>query len=63
VDDALTHNEADAFERGDVVERAGRHGDDVRLLAGLERADLPGAIQPAPQQVVRGAPRSVTTMS
>ena len=40
VDDAGFHYEGNFFERGNVFERIAGDGDDVRLIAGLECADL-----------------------
>ena len=51
VDYAALHHERDVLEHADVVEWIAGHGDDVGIVAGLERAELvlpveqPGAVE------------------
>ena len=45
VHDAPPHHEAHALQRGDVVERARRDRDDVRILAGLDAAELVDTVE------------------
>src|SRR5215469_11698143 len=41
VDHAALHHEADLLQYSDIFERIARHRDDVGIVAGLDRADLP----------------------